>query len=224
MRSSRFPAFLAGLFLTLQLATANPLSAIGETFADWKNRLFGRDKVAVVEAPARGPVVLQPGQPQRLRIGAQAPSREFARGSSRYRMVELPTPLAHAAVRVQVITTPNPDGRGNAAFKPLLYVMDADGKLRDPLEVKPLHIDIRPFRRTRLLGCVTVDDVSRFAVSTTPAVLGKSYESESREAVKAPTRGGYYYATDPIKVRLPWIDTGVLILKVTAEEKSGAGC
>lgn len=205
---------------------ANPLSLIGETFSDWKARLFGRshETAAVVDAPAKGPIAMQPDHPQRLRIDAGAPQREFVRGSSHYRVVELPEELAHAAVRIQVVAQNNPDGRGNVVFKPLLYVLDGDETVRAPVEAKPLHIDIRPFRRTRLLGCVTLDKVRRFAVATAADAVGKSYESEVREAIKAPTQGGFYYSTDAVKVRLPYAATGVLILRVSAEKESGRGC
>jgi hypothetical protein len=96
--------------------------------------------------------------------------------------------------------------------------------VRDTVEVKPLHLDIRPFRATRLLGCVTLDKTHRFAVGTASDVVGKSYESEVREAIKAPTQGGFYYATDAVKVKLPYAATGELILEVTSEPEAGKGC
>lgn len=109
-------------------------------------------------------------------------------------------------------------------FKPFLYTLNADDTVRDTVEVKPLHLDIRPFRRTRLLGCATLDKVVRFAVATEPGVVGKSYESEVRDAIKAPTQGGFYYATDAVKVKLPYADTGELTLEVTRESAPGKGC
>lgn len=221
----RVPAALLLLAATAASChAANPLAVIGETFSDWKDRLFGRHGPDVVEAPAEGPVALQPGHPQKLHVGEAAPTRMFPAGSSRYRVVELPATLAHAAVRVQVVAQSNPHGRGHVVFKPYLYVLDAAGEPRAPVEVKPLHLDIRPFRRTRLLGCVPLEDVRRFAVATSPAVVGKSYQSEVRDAVKAPTRGGFYYATDAVKVKLPYADTGVLVLEVTAADAAGKGC
>ncbi|MBN8728820.1 MAG: hypothetical protein J0H15_14115 [Xanthomonadales bacterium] len=224
MRPAHLAAAAALATALAGAAAANPLSAVGETFAAWKTRLFGSDRPNLVDAPASGPVELVPGQPQRLRIDEAAPQREFPQGKSHYRLVKLPQPLAHAALRVQVVVTGNPDGRGNAAFKPLFYVLGEDGAPRKAAEPKPLHIDIRPFRRTRLLGCVTLEDVREFAVATTPEALGKSYESVARKAVRAPTQGGFHYATEPIKAHLPWIDTGQLILDISAEKKAGEGC
>ena len=64
----------------------------------------------------------------------------------------------------------------------------------------------------------------RFAVATEPGVVGKSYESEVRDAIKAPTQGGFYYATDAVKVKLPYADTGELTLEVTRESAPGKGC
>jgi hypothetical protein len=224
-----FPRILLGIacILVAQPACAlNPLRAIGETFTDWKERLFSSqaDRPDVVDAPAQGPIALEAGHPQRFGILADAPEREFAKGRSHYRIVELPQEVRHAALRVQVVAQSNDEGRGRTVFKPLLYALDDDDKARDPVEVKPLHLDIRPFRRTRLLGCTTLDNVRRFAVATAPEVVGKAYQSEVRKAVKAPTKGGFYYSTDAVKLRLPYAATGVLILEVTDEKASGEGC
>lgn len=216
----------ASIALLPAVAAANPLSFIGETYAEWKERLFGgeRAKVEVVDAPAAGTVQLPLRQPLRVRIGPNADERDFPKGKSRYRLVELPEELERAAVRIQTVAGPNPRGRGNAVLKPFLYVYDRDGKPRDPVEAKPLHLDIRPLKRTRLLACVTLDHVRRFAVATTPDAAGKSYESEVREAVKAPTPGGFYYTTDAIKTRLPYAATGIVILEVMPEAGDGNGC
>jgi hypothetical protein len=204
-------------------AAANPFSAIGETFSDWKDRLFGKPK-PVLEAPAEGPIPLKPDHPTRLRIDKSAPEREFPKGRSRYRIIDLPDDFEHAAVRVQVTALSRENAFGHEVFKPFLYTLDADDSVRDTVEVKPLHLDIRPFRRTRLLGCAMLEKVGRFAVATDPAVVGKSYESEVRNAIKAPTQGGFYYATDAVKVKLPYAATGELTLEVTKEPAAGKGC
>lgn len=206
-------------------AVAGPLHFVTETFSDWRERLFGKGHPApeVVDAPASGDITLEPGHPVRLRVGSDAPERDFAKGHSRYREIVLPSKLAHAAVRVQVVAQRGKQ-HGNTVFKPLLYVHGESEDFRDPVEVKPLHVDIRPFRKTRLLGCITLDDVQRFAVATDASVVGKSYVSEVREAVKAPTQNGFYYTTDAIKARLPYAATGTLILEVTAEKEAKAGC
>jgi hypothetical protein len=202
---------------------ANPLEVITETFSDWKDRLFGKS-LDIVDAPADGVVLLDPAHAVRLRIDSTAPERDFPKGKSRYRVIELPADLEHAAVRVQVTALGREGMFGHEVFKPFFYALNDDDSTRDPVEVKPLHLDIRPFRRTRLLGCVTLDKVTRFAVATAPDVVGKSYESEVREAIKAPTQGGFYYATDAVKVKLPWAATGELVLEVTREAEAGKGC
>ena len=205
------------------VAAANPLTAIGETFSDWKDRLFGKPK-AILEAPAEGAIALKPDHPTRLRIDKAAPEREFPKGKSRYRVIDLPEDFEHASVRVQVTALPRENAFGHEVFKPFLYTLNADDTVRDAVEVKPLHLDIRPFKRTRLLGCATLDKVRRFAVATEPEVVGKSYESEVRDSIKAPTQGGFYYATDAVKVKLPYADTGELTLEVTREPAAGKGC
>lgn len=205
---------------------ANPLSFIGETFSEWKARLFDRrtSRPGVEVAPESGVVKLSFGQPLRVHIGADAPRRDFPKGSSRYRLIELPRHLDRASVRLQVLAQHNPEGRGKIVFKPLLYVLGDDDTVRAPIEVKPLNLDIRPFRRTRLLACVSLDQVRRFVIATTPDAIGKSYETELREAVKAPTQGGFYYATDAVKTRLPFGKTGEVIIEVTPESAEDKGC
>jgi hypothetical protein len=69
-----------------------------------------------------------------------------------------------------------------------------------------------------------IENVDRFVVATAPEVVGKSYESEVRDAVKAPTQGGFYYATDAVKVKLPWAATGEIVLEISAESAAGKGC
>lgn len=202
---------------------SNPLTMIGETFSDWKDRLFGKPK-PILEAPADGAIALKTDHPTRLRIDKAAPERDFPKGRSRYRIIDLPEDLDHAAVRVQITAMPRENAFGHEVFKPFLYTLNADDTVRDTVEVKPLHLDIRPFRRTRLLGCATLDKVGRFAVATEPGVVGKSYESEVRDSIKAPTQGGFYYATDAVKVKLPYAGTGELTLEVTKEAASGKGC
>jgi hypothetical protein len=219
------------LFAILLLAAcasahaANPLRFVSETFGDWKDRLFGtpKQRVPEIKAPANGPIALAPGTRVSFDVDDEAPENDFSKGKSRYRVIELPEELEHAAVRVQVIARKNPAGHGNVVFKPLLYVIEGDD-FRAPVEVKPLHLDIRPFRKSRLLGCVTLDKVRRIAIATAPDAVGKSYESEVREAVKAPTQGGFYYTTDAVKTKLPFAATGDLVLEVTREAKAGEGC
>jgi hypothetical protein len=217
-------ASLAALVTCSTAAVAsNPLTAIGETFSDWKDRLFGTPK-PVLEAPVEGTIALKPDHPTRLRIDKAAPEREFPKGKSRYRVIDLPEDIEHVAVRVQITAMPRENAFGHEVFKPFLYTLNADDSVRDTVEVKPLHLDIRPFRRTRLLGCAMLDKVDRFAVATEPEVVGKSYESEVRDSIKAPTQGGFYYATDAVKVKLPYAETGELVLEVTNEPGAGKGC
>lgn len=204
-------------------AASNPFAVISETFSDWKDRLFGKS-IATTNAPQQGPIALQPGHPMRIHIEKATPERDFPKGRSGYRVIDLPEEFKHAAVRVQVTALPREGAFGHEVFKPFFYTLNADDSVRDTIEVKPLHLDIRPLRRTRLLGCATLDKVSRFAVATEADVVGKSYESEVRDAIKAPTQSGFYYATDTVKVKLPWAATGELILEITRESAAGKGC
>ena len=216
-----FHMFLVAALAIGTASAANPLRVVGETFVQWKHRLFGEGptRPSIVDAPATGPVALLPGRPQRIAIGEAAPERDFPDGRSRYRIVELPSQQAAVALRVQVIARDNPDGRGNAVFKPMLYVLGEDDGATRAVEVKPMHVDIRPFKPTRLLGCAKLENVRRFAVATTPEAVGKAFESKARKAVKAPTRGGFYYSTDAVKLKLPYAATGELVLDLASDAK-----
>jgi hypothetical protein len=209
--------------VSVAASAANPLSAIGETFSDWKDRLFGKPN-PTIDAPADGAVTLAPKQPTRVKISKATPERDFPKGKSHFRVVDLPSGIEHVAVRVQITAMPRDGAFGHEVFKPYFYTLNADDTVRDTIEVKPLHLDIRPFRSTRLLGCATLENVDRFAIATQPDVIGKSYESEVRDSIKAPTQGGYYYATDAVKVKLPFAATGEIVLEVTQEPSPGKGC
>lgn len=226
MIRSRLAVLLVFFLAAQPVLAANPLQLISETYSEWKERLFGsgHSAPAIIDAPATGPIALQAGHPQKLHIGADAPQREFEKGKSRYRVIELPAELEHAAVRLQVLTERNKGGHGNAVFKPLLYVLGEGDSAGKAVEAKPLYLDIRPFRRTRLLGCVKLDKVHRFAIATAADALGKFYESGVRDALTAPTQRGFYYTTDAVKVKLPYVATGTLIIDVLPESTDDKGC
>ncbi|MEO7014295.1 MAG: hypothetical protein ABI127_08265 [Dokdonella sp.] len=195
-------------------------------FTVWKDRLFGErtSSPRVGRAADQGVVVLGFDRPERIKVGPDSEQAEFPKGKSRYRELELAREFKHVAVRVQVIAESNPQGRGNAVFKPVLYVLGDDGKVRDTALVEPLQIDIRPFKSTRLLACVNLENVRRFAVATPASAPGKFYESKSRDKVKASSKGGFYYSTDPVQVQMPYVETGELIIEVTHVNKKGDGC
>jgi hypothetical protein len=224
-RAIRISSLALSCLATVSVAAfaANPLSAIGETFSDWKDRLFGKPN-PTVDAPADGAVSLEAKRPTRVKINTATPERDFPKGKSHFRIVDLPAGIEHAAIRVQITAMPRDGAFGHEVFKPYVYTLNADDTVRDTIEVKPLHLDIRPFRSTRLLGCATLENVARFAIATDPTAVGKSYESEVRDSIKAPTQGGYYYATDAVKVKLPFAATGEIVLEVTSEPTAGKGC
>lgn len=198
----------------------------GNPFIEWKERLFGARPAApeVKDAPAEGVVVLGIDRPERLRIDDEAPSRDFPQGKSRFREIELPRDLDSVAVRIQVIAQRNARGRGNSVYKPVFYLLNDDGSVRDSRPADPLYLDIRPFKPTRLLSCVSLEGVRRIALATTPDAIGKAYESKSRDKLSAPSKASFYYSTDPVKVKLPYADTGEFIVEVTEESEPGVGC
>ena len=219
--SLRF-AWVLSIFLALfaqGAVAANP-------FTIWKDRLFGErpSKPAAREASEEGVVLLGLDRPERIVIGSKAEQRKFPKGSSRFREIELQREFAHVAVRIQVIAEANPQGRGNAVFKPILYVLDDNDKVRESAPAEPLEIDIRPFKPTRLLACVNLENVRRFAIATPDSAKGKRYETKSRDKLKASSKGGFYYATDAVNVNLPYIETGDMVIEVTRVSKKGEGC
>lgn len=225
--SSRVRALTWVVGLVLIAAIALPRTALASNpFTIWKDRLFGEHaaKPRIKRAPDRGVILLGLDRPERIVVGADTEQRKFPKGHSRYREIELQRRFEHVAVRVQVIADSNPHGRGNAVFKPVLYVLDDDEKVSDTTIVEPLEIDIRPFKATRLLACVNLENVRRFAIATPASAKDTYYESRSRDKLKASSKGGYYYSTDAVKASLPYVETGDLIIEVSRVKKKGEGC
>lgn len=216
----------AAKVLLLFVLSVHESAIAGNPLAEWTDRLFGGRAASsnVQQAPAEGVVVLDLDRPERVRIDADAEQRDFPKGKSRFRELELPREYAHVAVRLQVIARPNPQGRGNAAFKPIIYVLDDNGNVRETKDAEPLQIDIRPFRPTRLLACIPLEKVRRLALATPLSANGQYFQSKPRDKVKAPSKGGFYYETNSIKVNLPYVDTGELIVEVARSGGKGEGC
>ncbi len=212
MRSSPFRIVLSiAALLASAAVTAGPIT-------------WAREKLGLKpEAPKAGVVTAQPGaitllldQPTRLPVDATAPEAELPRGRSYFRRVELSKPVDEALIRVRVIAQDSAASKGRTVFKPLLYLLDDEGNVRETVAVDPLSIDIRPFQTTELVGCVKVKQLSRFLVATDEKDVGKAYESGARSSVKASSKGGFYYSTDPVKVKLPYAATGEVVLTVSA--------
>lgn len=216
---------LAGLTAAGLLAWAS-IATAANPFVVWKERLFGdkQDQVPIHDSEPNGVVVLGLDRPERIVIGKDADELEFPDGKTRYREVELQREMAHVALRIQVIAEPNPQGRGNAVFKPVVHILDDKGKVQGSKVVEPLYLDIRPFRPTRLLGCVSLEKVRRFALAASPKSVGKNYESKSRDKVKASSKGGFFYATEPVNVSLPYVDTGVMVVEISPASAKDKGC
>lgn len=199
-------------------AVAFSASAAAGPFGWMREKLGGKP-----DAPKPGVVTAQPGaitllldQPTRLPVDATAPEAELPRGRSYFRRVELGKPIDEALIQVRVIAQNAESGKRRTVFKPLLYLLDDEGNVRETVVVDPLKIDIRPFQTTELVGCVKVGKLSRFLVATTDKDVGTSYESGTRSSVKAASKGGFYYSTDAVNVKLPYAATGELVLTVSA--------
>lgn len=167
-------------------------------------------------------VVLEPGRRERIRIDRKSPRRKFIDEVTPYRLIELPRTYEKVVVRVQVIAQPAERGRGNNVIRPLLHVLEDDDSVRKSVRPEPLQLDIRPFKPTRLLGCVALENVRRFAVAADARAVGELHESHMRSAVKAPSAYGFHYATGSVKVYLPYASTGEMVIEVRALGKRAA--
>lgn len=212
MRASPFRTvvFAATLLVSIS-ATAGPIT--------WTREKLGLKP----EAPEAGVVTARPGavtllldQPTRLAVDATAPEAELPRGRSYFRRVELSKPIDEALIQIRVIAQDSAATKSRTVFKPLFYLLDDEGNVRETVAIDPLSIDIRPFQTTELVGCVKVRQLRRFLVATTEKDVGKAYESGARSSVKAPSKGGFYYSTDPVRMKLPYAATGEIVLTVSA--------
>lgn len=186
-----------------------------------KEKLAGEDKPKPGVVQARpGAVTLLIDQPTRLSIDDAAPTAELPKGRSYFRRVELNQPVAEAQVEVRVIAQDSEQSRHRTVFKPLFYVLDDEGNVRESIAMDALKIDIRPFQPTALVGCVKIKQLQRFLLATQEKDVGTSYESGARDSVKAASKGGFYYATDAVKVKLPYAATGEVVLTVSTVAKT----
>jgi hypothetical protein len=213
-------AFLAAVFAAPALA-GNPF--------DWLAGKFGAHPGTPADAKAlrdRGPVAVKSGEAAHFFVSEDAPEAELPKGRSHFRRVELQGSLPKAHVRVTVLARDAPEGKGHNVFKPLLYVLDGEGNIKTTLEFDALELDIRPFKRTRLNGCVAAEGLERFLVATAAKSVGTNYESQARDAVQAPTQSGFFYSsTEALKVKLPYAGTGEITLTVlpAASDKKACG-
>lgn len=187
----------------------------------WAKEKFGgedKPKPGVVQARP-GAVTLLVDQPTRLSIDDAAPTAELPKGRSYFRRVELNRAVEEAQVDVRVIAQDSAQSRHRTVFKPLFYVLDDEGNVRETIGVDALKIDIRPFQPTALVGCVKIRQLQRFLLATTEQDVGTAYESGARDSVKAASKGGFYYSTDAVKVKLPYAATGEVVLTVSTAAK-----
>lgn len=195
-------------------------------FVEWRDRLFGSkaDDTPMSRAEPYEAIEVDFDRAERFRVDEASLERDFPQGKSRYRVIELPREVAHATLRLRVRAVPNDRGRGNTVFKPVLYLLDDQDRVRETREVDPLYLDIRPFKPTRLLACVTLDKVRRFAVATTPEAVGKAFDATARGKLSAPSKGKFYYSTEPMRVKLPYAATGELVVELSEQSEAGQGC
>lgn len=206
-----------GIGVLLSLALAASAARAGPI--DWlRSKLAphpaAEDAPLQVTDTAGGPVPLKVGEAAHVHIDAHTPRAKLPGGMSHYRRFTLPKSLAHALVRVRVLTQHHDQHPRYTAFAPQIYVLDDNGEIRDGHEVQPLNLSIRPFRRTALQGCVRVNNLRSFLVAVDHEHLGKVYEFNARP--KGATRGndGFYRGTSTMNVYLPFTATGELVLSV----------
>lgn len=202
---------LASLALAATVARAGPI--------DWlRSKLASHP--AATDAPLQvtdtdeGSIALKVGEAVHVHIDADTPRAKFPGGMSHYRRFTLPMPLAHALVRVRVLTQHHDQHPRYTAFAPQIYVLDDDGEIREGHKVQPLNLSIRPFRRAELQGCLRVDGLRSFLVAVDHEHLGKMYEFNARPQGASKGTDGFYRGTSTMNVYLPYTATGELVLTV----------
>lgn len=215
-RSNTVPRLL-GICVLVSLACAATLAHAGPI--DWLRSKLAPHPAAT-DAPLQvtdtqgGPVLLKVGEAAHIHIDADTPRAKLPGGMSHYRRLTLPKTLAHALVRVRVLTQHHDQHPRYTAFAPQIYVLDDNGEIRDAHEVQPLSLSIRPFRRTALQGCVRVDNLHSFLVAVDRGHLGKVYEFNARPKGASQGDDGFYRGTSTMNVYLPFTATGELVLSV----------
>ncbi|MDN5925089.1 MAG: hypothetical protein L0H70_08835 [Xanthomonadales bacterium] len=201
------------VLLCLVLATAAHAGPI-----DWlRSKLAPKTSTKAplqISDKAEGPVQLKIGESALVRFDANTPSAKLPGGKSHYRRFTLSEPLAHALVRVRVLTQHHDQQPRYTVFAPEIYVLDGDGEIRDSRNLQPLSLSIRPFRRAELHGCLLVNDLHSFLIAADHDHLGKVYEFNARPQGASHANDGFYRGTSTMNVYLPFTGTGELVLRV----------
>jgi hypothetical protein len=185
---------------------------------DWLHR-----KKAAKPPPARvadnadTPIALAPGTEVRVPIDAASPVAKLGDDDIRYLRFTLTQPLPHARIEVRVTTQRHSSSPRFTVLAPQLVILDGDGGIRKAEPLQPLSLDIEPFRRTELHGCMRVDDLGSFLVATDPSHVGRRYEFNARAKTASHPDHGFYSVQAPMNVFLMYADSGEVLLRVVAD-------
>ena len=219
LRNSFF--VIAASILSTTVSAQNPLGWLVD-----KLPLVG-DKKAADETPpppkdlpeAIAPIALSKGVPYRFAVRDTSPAMDFSEGKSHYRRIDLLRALPFAALRIETITQGS--GKSKSVLKPIVYVLDDAEKPRDSVKVDKLALDIRPLQATRLVSCVKLKNVQHFALASVADDKNSAFKGAARDKVDAPTKGGFYYATDGMQAAIAYARFGEVELTINelASEK-----
>ncbi|HET8899455.1 MAG TPA: hypothetical protein VFN09_11855 [Rhodanobacteraceae bacterium] len=211
-----------GAALVLALLASSPLLA---GLPGWLQRERDEPPAPLIEITgATGAYVLAPGKQVRVQIGSTSPVASVDGASIRYQRIKLPTLLKHARIEVRVTTQRHKTSPRFTILAPQAVLLDGDGEIVAVRPLQPLALDIEPFRRTQLHGCIEVDNLAGFLLATDPSRVGDRYEFEARPKPGSHPDRGFYSARSTMRVFMRYADSGELLLRVVDADATPGSC
>lgn len=210
--------------LGLALLGFSGIAAAGPV--DWFRDLFREPKSVPVKISSvnEAPIALRPGKALQLRLDSLAPEFEFADGASRYRRITLTRPLDKAVIRFRVLTQHHEASPRFTALAPELHILNDSGLIRESMPVRPLKLNIAPFRPAELRGCLQVDHLRSFLLAADTDQVDRRYRYNARTRSASYPQRGFYRSDAPINVSLTYAGVGELVLRVLPASKAAALC
>lgn len=190
---------------------------------DWLHRkLAAEEPVVPMAALDEDRIVrLEPGEEVRAHFDDTLPTARVRGKEVRYLRFGLPEALEHARIEMEVTTQRHSGNPRFTVLAPQLVLLDRGGDIERIVPVQPLVLDIEPFRRTRLHGCVDARELRGFLVATDPDHVGRRYEfnASPNNVARAPDRG-FGTPRQSIRVFMHYADAGDVLLRVVPTDGS----
>ena len=202
-------------FLSLLLMAALATAAVAGP-VDWLHRKLAVEEpeVPLVSTGDDSIVRLEPDEEVRAHFDDALPVAHIDGKEVRYLRFGLPEVLGHARIELEVTTQRHSGNPRFTVLAPQVVILDRGGGVRRVAPVQPLLLDIEPFRRTRLHGCVDAHELRGFLVTTDPDHVGRRYEFDARPSTARVPDRGYGTSRQPIRVFMHYADAGDALLRV----------